>query len=112
MAFPFYIVTSILAGCIHSLSGLSNFFLHGVQFPGMTQFNLKIFSKKNWAVMTRRKALNKYYVLRFIGIHILNETELVPQPSSPALRTRLCTATGLSESWMPGGGGVPLPPPP
>ena len=54
--------------------------------------------------MTRRKALNKYYVLRFLGIHILNETEWVPQPSSPALRTRLCTATGLSESWMPGGG--------
>ena len=46
MAFPFYIVTSILAGCIHSLSGLSNFFLHGVQFPGMNQFNLKIFSWK------------------------------------------------------------------
>ena len=47
MAFPFYLVTSILAGCIHSLSGLSNFFLHGVQFPGMTQFNLKTILNQN-----------------------------------------------------------------
>ena len=40
LAFPFYVVISILTGCIPSLSGLSNFFLRGVEFPGKCSKNM------------------------------------------------------------------------
>ena len=40
LAFPIYLVLSILAGCIPSLSGLSDFFLKGVQFPATCSKNM------------------------------------------------------------------------
>ena len=40
LAFPFYMVTSILTGCIPSLAGFSKFFLHGVEFPGKCSKNM------------------------------------------------------------------------
>ena len=40
ISFPFYIVLSVLASCLGSLKSLSDFFLHGVQFPAKCSANL------------------------------------------------------------------------